>query len=300
MKKPTIITQYSNKKLLYKFKVDLWGTFILQKKFNIKLTKKILFDFESNVRHNLTSKLKKQFLNQKNNYHKILDNLINTKLNLEEKDFFFDKSNLENFDLLKKNKDLLNRVLYFQQTVNESEPGIQQTVFLKNVFFSSLLNYFTYFKNQTSIISNLESIWFRAHIKRLKFDMPKIIGRAKVKHRYNKIFGKYFTKPLTLDFIHKLELLKQQHFFCFSNISKIRRYIKRVEFLRRPDTIFLGLEGNLLNILFRTNLFINTKQVYNFVKLGAVCVNDDVIKKPYRILSVFDFFSIHPKFVKTV
>ena len=49
---------YSAKKLLYKFKIDLWGTFVLQKKQNFRIAKKFLFDFEASLRMRVMKNLR--------------------------------------------------------------------------------------------------------------------------------------------------------------------------------------------------------------------------------------------------
>ena len=70
--------------------------------------------------------------------------------------------------------------------------------------------------------------------------------------------------------------------------------------MRRPSIIFLGIEGCFLNLLFRTNLFLTTKQAYTFLKLGAFLINNKPVTNPYKILSIFDSFSIHKSFRKII
>lgn len=389
---------YSAKKLLYKFKIDLWGTFILQHKVNFRITKKVLMEFETLIRMHFFKRLRKsriyfskalKFYNthqkqlQKYNFFKA------NKSNQTEKTKKFHYYNKNNkfrnkkfskfyrfrrqekfliqrpvkpsdpqykfskfFWLDKKEKFLrkkykflkiyrifrlrvnfrylvlrlkfsynkikiLNKFFFIQQKINlrnsflkfkyrlycnylQKKLSSLKRASLKKLFFLNFFNYSTLFNNKFSTIPKLESIWLKTHLIRLKFILPKILGKLYYKYSLKRIMKRPFKRLSTIDYHNKVELLKHLNFFCFSTLSQVRRFLKRTEFMKRPDYIFLGIEGCFSNLLFRTNLFFTTKQAYTFLKLGAFKINNKVITNPYKILSVFDTFSVDVSYIKII
>lgn len=397
---------YSAKKLLYKFKIDLWGTFVLQRKFNFRITKRLLMEFETLIRMHFFKNLRKN----KMRFSKI-QKFYNTHQRQLEKHTFLKKSNKINrfkhynnkfrvnkfrANKFKKNKFKRNRFSKFYRfriqkkfivprPVKPNDPEYKFSRFfwldrkerilrkkfrflkmyhiskirvnfrylvlrlkfsfnkikilkkfffnqqkivsrnyflkfkyhlyynylqkksfflkktsLKKLFFLNLFNYSTYCNNKLSITPKLESIWIKTHLIRLKFVLPKLLGKLYYKYSLKRIIKRPFKRLSTMDYHNKVELLKHLNFFCFSTLSQIRRFLKRTEFMRRPNNIYLGIEGCFLNLLFRTNLFLTTKQAYTLIKLGAFSINNKVIINPYKILSIFDFFSVNKPFIKLI
>lgn len=399
---------YSAKRLLYKFKIDLWGNFIMQRKLTLRITKRVLMDYETILRMRFFKQLrssriytsrKQEFfkqwrayfnsknftrkINKKNNsfikkyqkqkqkkpqyiwkkfnyrakkrkfskfyrfrfqkkylsiwaadpkdsrykfskYYKTIQNLKNSR-----KKFRFIR--IKNFDRIKKNyrfNILKLKFISFKIKILKKFYLNQQKIFFKNnllklkynyyikkfsgdlssfdksalkkLFFFNLFNYTNYYKNKFVFASKLESIWMKTHLVRLKFVVPKLWGKVYHQGSLKYTYKRPYKKISTMNYHNKVELLKQLNFFCFSTLGQTRKFLKRIEFLKRPDPIFLGLEGCFLNILFRTNLFITTKQIYTFIKLGAFQINNQIIYNPYKILSIFDSFSVNKKFFYTI
>lgn len=170
---------------------------------------------------------------------------------------------------------------------------------LKRIFFSSLKMYFSFFRKR-KIFPRLELLWLKSHLFRLKFYTPKVFGALRSDYLINRRNKRKRLEKPTRRLFSKLELLKDQNYFCFKTLSQLRKYLKRVEHSRRPDITFLGLEGSFLNLVFRANLVRTTREARAFIKLGAFTVNKLIVKNPYKILSVFDVFQVHASFVKVV
>ena len=101
----------------------------------------------------------------------------------------------------------------------------------------------------------------------------------------------------------KLTLLRHQQYFCLPTLSQTKSFIRKQElsyYKRAAGRIFLGMEWNILNLLFRTNLFPTTKFAYALVKLGGVLVNGESVQNPRAMLRIFDSFQLHPAFIRSV
>jgi ribosomal protein S4 len=140
----------------------------------------------------------------------------------------------------------------------------------------------------------------KSHLRRLKFVTPKIFGSLRANYLVNRRNRRKKLLLPTSSFFSKIELVKDKNYYCFNSLSQIRRFLKRLQFSRRPDPIFLGLEGCFLNLVFKANLFKTTREARAFIKLGAFNVNGTVLKNPYRVLAVYDVFSAHPSFFKVI
>lgn len=383
---------YSAKKLLYKFKIDLWGIFILQNKFNFRITKKILLEFETLLRMRFFKKLreskifisnKQNFLKKKQFYLLQQNNLKKKKktfpsrrgakhLKFKKKFSKFRRFNNQKKFLLSKLKKLPNseyfknklfrnnkweqylrkkykflnifkirkirlnfryfinnlqftttkirilkkffllqyrlffknnffklKYIYYLNKLKKKESSYDRSA-LRKIFFFNLFKYSSFYNNRFTFVSKFESTWVKSHLVRLKFILPKSLGRIYHQNSLKWVIRRPFKKLSTINYHNKIELLKQLNFFCFSTLSQTRRFLRRVEFLKKPDLIYLGLEGCFLNLLFRTNLFLTTKQVYTYIKLGAFKINDLTSYNPYKVLSVYDNFSINKKFLSVI
>lgn len=382
---------YSAKKLLYKFKIDLWGTFILQNKFHFRITKRLLLEFETLLRMRyfkqlrasriFTSNKKKIFRQrqlqiERNNFKKQTNKFFKKykkpkkvyfkkkkfskfyrfryqqrfffprfKKKLPNSEYFKKKFRrvkaleqhlrkkykfltvfkirgiklnfrylisklkfttnrvriLKNFFLLQyklflKNKFLKIKYDYYLNKIEKKNIFSFDKSALRKIFFYNLFKYSTFYNNRFSFVSKFESIWIKSHLVRLKFILPKDLGKMYHQNSLKWLIRRPYKKLSTINFHNKVELLKQLNFFCFSTLSQTRKFLRRVEFLKKPNIIYLGLEGCFINLLFRTNLFLTTKQIYTFIKLGAFKINEVTVLNPYKVLSIFDSFSVNKKF----
>lgn len=383
----------SARKLLYKFKIDLWGTFIMKKKLSSRITKRILMEFETLTRIHFFKQLRRRKIKITKSWNKkakkdspfsFVSGPVQKKFQYKRlKKFYYKKRfkkkkfsknfrfrygqkyliykrifpshpdyrytkyfwkdrrerflrrrfyyfNIRRWRRIKVNFKYYNSLYkfsYFRVPIFKKFYLIQQQRFFKNFFltwkysyylqklnkltfsknniikksfFLNLFNYSSYYKNKLHFTPKLESVWLKSHLARLKFKLPRSLGKLYNKYSLKWVFRRPYKRLPSLNYFNKIELLKHLNFFCFSTLSQTRKFLKKVEFKRRPDPIFLGLEGCFLNLLFRTNLFLNTKQIYNFIKIGAIQINDKINFNPYKILSIFDTFSINKKFIKII
>jgi hypothetical protein len=94
----------------------------------------------------------------------------------------------------------------------------------------------------------------------------------------------------------KLELLKMQHFYNFPNLRATANYLKKFDYTLRSNSRF-GISSSIMHLLFRTNIFLNTRVCYFLIKSGGILVNDVPIHNPYKLLKIHDHFSADKKLI---
>jgi len=91
-------------------------------------------------------------------------------------------------------------------------------------------------------------------------------------------------------------LLKNQHFYNFPNLRLTSAYLKKFDYKSRSALTF-GISSTIMHLLFRTNIFLNSRCCYFLIKNGGILVNNIRIHNPYKLLQVNDHFSVDLKLI---
>lgn len=146
----------------------------------------------------------------------------------------------------------------------------------------------------------LLGFWVGSKLARIKSKIPSKF------YFLNERF--YFSVGKKLPFVRRRKFIPfQNHLvkyymvhYCFSKPTKLKTLYSRLE--KRSGALYhrksFGINSILINQLFRTNIFINTRFCYLFIKMGAVEVNGHVCKNPHKPLKLYDTFTISPPFLK--
>lgn len=246
------------RKLLPKYKIDLWGNFMTKKKYKLRLYKNFLYRFESIIRGN--------YLRSVQIFAKYYSKSPRNKLPYEK--FRYSKKKKINF---LKNIFFKNLQIYYDfYNINILNP--------KNNLFtiwskSSILKTHSYLYRKLKFY-NIR-LFISRDIRRAKIVLPdRKLSRTLDFYRMQYYFGfnttKRFRRYVRL-YETSYSAYKQEHF---------------------------GLEGLLPHILFRVGLFPTIRYCYLLIKLGGLELNSKLMNNPYKVMQLYDSIKIVPPFIK--
>lgn len=253
----------SPKRLFFKHALDTWGHFLMKRKFKYRATHRLLALFEINLRTTVVKLLKP----------------LKFRFKWRHRRRFFGRRKRRKVRVVVRNPKLL-----------------------RNLFFTNLFKYYSAYHKFSARQNALLSHWSKAHLARLRSKIPSFLYHLNRKRRAAGI-DKLRIRRVSYNVEKKLDLLRCQQYFCLPTINQTKCFLRRHElnyFKMVKDSAFLGMEGNILSIIFRTNLFPTTRFGYALVKLGVVSVNGVSIVSPRKLLQVFDTIQFHPAFIKTL
>lgn len=247
----------TKKGLLYQLNQDIFGTFVISKPLTSRLNRILLSRFENFLRRRVLRSIRRH------------------------------SAVLQHPTRGRKDRRLYSRLpLIPSRHLNP----------LNSIFFKLFFNYSVTKKIFNPQQNKLIVFWINSCLYRLRKRVPTILY-----HFNNRNYYASDKKPPKFKILrnrarNKVELLKAQHFYNFPNLRATAKYLKKFDYTLRSNSRF-GISSSIMHLLFRTNIFMNSRVCYFLVKSGGISVNNFQIHNPYKLLKVHDHFSVNKNLV---